>query len=581
MRVVQVSLRRFRGFEDLTVQTADDVVLVGEPRAGRSDLIEGLRRVLTPDGVRNTVPSELDFWMLETSERAEVEVVLGELGDDLEQDFVDHIEAWDPELGALAAPCAPTESADADDSEWILRLCYRAAWDAEQEQATHWVDFPDESDPASDTFARVPRRLHEALPIVVVEGRGRPLRLGPRSDFRRLLDGVDSGTLATAFDDLVDAVAEAGAALAATRDLGSSVSKVLEPVQGPLGIDASDSTLVQFVPEGGSLSGVLRSLQPAVDLGPPGHLPLHRHGSTASALVQAGEAIAALDNRDAVVLVDDFGEDLDSISARHLASTLRKSASQAWISTRRSSAVEAFPPEDIIRLYRKDGVRLAAQLERLTAKADRVAARHLSLQLLPAASAAVVAVVEGPHDRAALEALAARRFERSSVALPAAHGIAIIDAGAADGSGGASAVARLATLAKGLGFHTIAAIDGDPGRDGQIALEAAEAAADRVIRLPEGFAVERALIEDLPDDVVVSTLQTVCEAFDVTAPSGLDTLSGRELSKTVVAALKKNGGLHAQFVELLPTNRTPPTLNQILRAIIESGETRDLGTDQL
>jgi putative ATP-dependent endonuclease of OLD family len=581
MRVVEVSLRRFRGFENLSFQCADHVVLVGEPRAGRSVQIEGLRRALTSDGVRNTVPSELDFWMLDTSQRAEVEVVLGDLGDDLEQDFVDHIEAWDPVLGALAEPCAPTDSSDTGDTEWVLRLCYRAAWDDEQELATHWVDFPDESDPASDTFARVPRRLQDALPVVVVESRGRPLRLGPRSDFRRILDDADGGTLATAFEDLVAAVAEAGAALATSSDIESSVNKVLHPVEGPLGIDASDPTLVQFVPEGGSLSGVLRSLQPAVDLGPPGHLPLHRHGSTASALVQAGEAIAALDGARAIVLVDDFGEDLDSVSARHVASTLRKGASQAWISTRRSTVTEAFPLEEIIRLHRRRGTRVAAQVERLTSKADRVAARHLSLQLLPAASAAVVAIVEGPHDRAALEALAARRFEQSAIALPAAKGIAIVDAGAADGSGGASAVARLATLAKRLGFHTIAVIDGDPGHDGKIALEAAEEAADRVIRLPEGFAVERALIEDLSDDVIISTLQTVCNALDVTPPSGLDTLTGRELSKAVVSALKKNGGLHAQFVELLPKNITPPTLIKILRAITASGETRDAGTDQL
>lgn len=581
MRVVQVSLRRFRGFEELTIQTADHVVLVGEPRAGRSDLIEGLRRVLTSDGVRNTVPSELDFWMLDTSERAEVEVVLGDLGDDLEQDFIDHIEAWDLERGALAEPCAPTESPDVEDSAWVLRLCYRAAWEAEQEQATHWVDFPDESDPVSNTFARVSKRLQDALPVVVMEGRGRPLRLGPRSDFRRLLDGADRGAVAAAFDDLVDAVAEAGADLASTGDIRSSVSKVLEPVQGPLGIDATDETLVQFVPEGGSLSGVLRSLQPAINLGPPGHLPLHRHGSTASALVQAGEAIAALENADAVVLVDDFGEDLDSISAQHLSSTLRERAGQAWISTRRSSVAEAFPPADIIRLHRKNGVRSAAQLERLVTKADRVAARHLSLQLLPAASAAVVAIVEGPHDRAALEALAVQRRRTSSEALPAAYSIAILDAGSADGSGGASAVARLATLAKRLGFHTIAVIDGDPGRDGEIALAAAEQAADRVIRLPNDFAVERALLEGLPDGVVIRTFKLVCDTFDVTAPTGLDDLTGRALSRAIGSAMKRSGGLHAQFVDLLPRGKVPPTLKRVLEAIIESGRERLVGTDQL
>jgi len=348
-----------------------------------------------------------------------------------------------------------------------------------------------------------------------------------------------------------------------------------------LGIDATDDTLVQFVPEGGSLSGVLRSLQPAVNLGPPGHLPLHRHGATASALVQAGEAIAALGEAGVVVLVDDFGEDLDSINARHLASVFRERAGQAWISTRRSAAVEAFRPENIIRLHTKGGVRHASQIEQLTTKAERVAARHLSLQLLRAASAAVIAIVEGPHDRAALDALAVRRLRGAKTALPAAHGIAIIDAGVVDGSGGASAVARLAKLARRLGFHAIAVIDGDKGADGQRALEAAQDAADRVIRLPDGFAIERALIEGLSDAVVVGTLRVVCETFGVAIPPDLDTLTGRDLLKVVVAVLKNNGGLHAQFVDLLPRNNVPRSLRRLLEAIIESGKDRLDGVQQL
>ncbi|MEO0492049.1 MAG: TOPRIM nucleotidyl transferase/hydrolase domain-containing protein [Actinomycetota bacterium] len=518
--------------------------------------------------------------MLDTDRRAEVEVVVGDLGAELEQDFLDHLEAWDIDRASLAGSRRPTD-AGTDETAWVVRLCYRIEWDADQEQAVHWVDFPDESDPASGTYARVSRRLLDLLPVVVVGGRRRPLRLGPRSDFRRILDGVDGGSLAGAFDDLVDSVAEAGEALAKTTDIKTSVSKVLEPVEGPLGIDAADDTLVQFAPEGGSLSDVLRTLHPAIDLGPPGHLPLARHGATASALVQAGEAIAALHSTGVVVIVDDFGEDLDSISARHLAAVFRQDAEQSWISTRRSAAIEAFSPDEVLRLHFRDDSRQIAQLEPLTTKADRVAARHLSLQLLPAASAAVVVIVEGPHDRAALDALAVRRLRRSKKALPAAYGIVVIDAGVADGSGGASAVARLASLARRLGFHTIALIDGDKGVDGKTALAAAEAAADRVVRLPDGFAIERALVDGVADDVVISTVRVVCETFDVAVPPNLDTLTGKDLLKTVVAVLKKNGGLHAQFVDLLPPKNVPPMLRRTLEAIVDSGANRLTGVLQL
>lgn len=519
--------------------------------------------------------------MLDKSKRAEVGVVLGDLGSDLEQDFLDHLEAWDPDTKSLASPRSPTEAVPVGDTSWVLRLCYRIEWDSVLEEAVHWVDFPGESDPASGHFVRVPRRLHELLPVVVVGSRGRPLQLGPRSDFRRVLGGADGGTLGAALDEVIAAVSIAGTALATSGDIKSSVAKVLEPVDALLGVDAGDDDLVQFLPEGGSLSGLLRTLQPALDLGGPGHLPLRRHGATAAALLQAGEALASIGSDDAVVFVEDFGEDLDSMSIRHLSSVFRRQAGQAWVSTRRSAALEPFQPQDIIRLHLKGGYRRAARIEALTTKADRVAARHLSLQLLPAASAAVVAIVEGPHDRTALDALANRLVRRGISPLPAASGIAIVDAGVVDGSGGAPAVARLAALARRLGFHTIGVIDGDVGDDGVAYLSGAEAAADRVIRLPDGVAIERALIDGLDETVVIKTLRAACDAFGLTAPPNLDMCTGSDLLKAAVSILKKNGGLHAQFIELLPSPTLPPTLQAVLDAIVASGNERLEGTLQL
>jgi hypothetical protein len=518
--------------------------------------------------------------MLETDERAEIEVVLSDLGPDLEQDFVDHLEAWDCSSDELVGSRPPTEEAPTDTS-WVLRICYRVEWDLDQEQAVHWVDFPGESDPATSTFARVPKRLHDLLPVAVIESQRRPLRLHPRANFRRLLDHLGSGTIADDFDALVQAVAAAGEDLAKSSGIRTLVEQVLTPVQGPLGIDASDDSLVQFVPEGGSLSGLLRSLQPALDLGRPGHLPLHRHGSTTTALVQVGEAIAALRESGAVLLVDDFGEDLDAISARHLAATFRTQADQAWVSTRRAACLDTFRPEEVIRLHASGLERMAAQIDAPTTRAERIAIRHLSLQLLPAASASTVAIVEGPHDRAALESLALRRLERSGRPLPAASGVAIVDAGVVDGSGGASAVVRLSRLASQLGFHCVAVIDGDRGADGQQALADAESAADCVVRLPDGFAIERMIVDGLDDEVIIKTVKELCAVFGVHVPADLDTLTDTALAKAVGKVLKSSGGLHAQFVELLPRDNAPPRLRTLLKTIVKAGENHLVGLQQL
>ena len=48
MRVARVRLHRFRGYAEQVITPARHAVVVGEPRAGRSDLIMGLRRTLDP-----------------------------------------------------------------------------------------------------------------------------------------------------------------------------------------------------------------------------------------------------------------------------------------------------------------------------------------------------------------------------------------------------------------------------------------------------------------------------------------------------------------------------------------------------
>src|SRR4051794_35104865 len=97
MRVVQVEYRRFRGFKKLTIRPRGHVILIGEPRAGRSDALEGLARALGGGGGRLADPDELDFHQRDTTGRAEVEVVLADLGPALQQLFFDQLEFWDTE----------------------------------------------------------------------------------------------------------------------------------------------------------------------------------------------------------------------------------------------------------------------------------------------------------------------------------------------------------------------------------------------------------------------------------------------------------------------------------------------------
>jgi hypothetical protein len=85
----RLEIRRFRGFEHVVIVPTGHALVVGEPDAGRSDVMEGLRRVLSPDSTRFLLGDDIDFFQRDRTFRAEVEVVLGDLGPALTQQFFD------------------------------------------------------------------------------------------------------------------------------------------------------------------------------------------------------------------------------------------------------------------------------------------------------------------------------------------------------------------------------------------------------------------------------------------------------------------------------------------------------------
>lgn len=576
MRVRRLDIHRFRGIKDLTLRPRGHVMLVGEPRSGRSTVLEGLRRVLSPDATRFPLGDDLDFYKRETSEPICIEVVLGQLGPALEQDFFDHLELWDEEAGEVVAEIPDPTTLD-EDAPLVVRLCYRARWNDEAEQADHWVDFPKVSDPEHDQFVRAPRRLLAALPFVCASAEGRPLGLAARSAFRTLVEHADGDDLADALADLIAALQTAADEFSSTKQVGNALDSVLGPLRPLLRVgDRPAAEVIRFLPEGGSVAGVLRSLGAAVELrGAPG-LPLARHGSTTAALFRAGELLADPGLADAVLTVDDFGEDLDTAAATHLGVTLRAETGQIWLSTRRGAVAEAFTTAEIVRLVRpRPGTPRVHQGHDPRTRAERIASRHLSLQLLPAVGSTTLAVLEGPHDRSALEAVARRLFDDEGIPLPAAARVSLVDAGAADRSGGAGAVVKLAAYAAELGFRVVTVLDGDQA--GEDSTPGALAVADAVIRLPPRHAIEKALVGGLDDGVIRMALTGLGTGFGANVAPGVASATGAQLVRLACEVIKSAGGLHAQFVELLPTGVLPPVAVQLLEAVVAAGLGRKKG----
>ena len=556
---------------------------MGEPGAGRSNMIEGLARVLDAEESRSRITTELDFHNSDTSQPIQIAVTLAELGPDLEQQFLEHLEFWDKANDCLLPESESPETVDGSQHELVLRLEYLARWLPAEERSEEWVHYPKESDPTTDSFAHARRRDISDLGFGVLHwSTGRILDLGARGSFRRVIDATSGNDFAPAIAQYVQDVGQAAEQFADALQVKEALQNVFEPLLGPLGIAATDlSRVIQFAPDGGSPSGLLRSLGPSIDLEDgSGFLPAWRRGSTISSLVRIAEALALSSSAGRILAIDDLGDSLDAATAAHMSFAVRKAAGQVWVTTRIPSVAEMFEPQEVVRLSRDPtGVMSAYQGKRPGSKAESIAAKHWHRNLLPALSYRAVVVVEGPNDFAALHSLALRLAREQDKPLPATLGVSIVNAGFT-GSGGYPSVMRLSGTAKDIGLRSIAVVDGDPAQDARAFVEDNQRMADTTIRLPVRVAIEVALLRDLEDDVVKQALRDAAHSASVAVPASLDQLSGDQLIGEAQSFIKKNS-LHAQFVESLPPGHLPPLAIRVLDEAIRAATSQSTGIMQL
>jgi hypothetical protein len=170
--------------------------------------------------------------------------------------------------------------------------------------------------------------------------------------------------------------------------------------------------------------------------------------------------------------------------------------------------------------------------------------------------------------------VAEKLFEDRGVPLPASRRIAFADAGAAGGGGGTTVIPRLSAGARGLGFFVVAIVDGDKDAAG---VQAIANDADLVIRLPDGFAVERAILNGLTDQEIRQGFADV----DVVLPTDFATATGADLELLAIGLLKQRGGVHSQFLDGLPTTVHPALAGRVLETAVNGVLARQLGLVQL
>ncbi|MFJ2008084.1 hypothetical protein [Streptomyces chartreusis] len=593
MRASRLLITGFRGWESLDLRPKDHVLLAGVPRAGRSDIVAALARVLDPDASRGAAITDLFHRARVGSDEgeeasvadgeqtggvvsaavqyAEVEVTLTDFDADVQQLVDGFLEPLDP-LG-----CASQDVDAPADAPWCVRLAYRLTYDSEAESLESLVYFPARSNPAVGQFARVPGATRRALPVLVLDA-GVPLQLRAGGNLRRILETRDPKAAAAAFDALRSAVADAVTRLSADPAVMEAVNAVL--AVGGSGARLGDRSVtaaeVGFLAEDGSVAALLRSLRAALDLDGAGLLALTSHGSTASAVLSVAEAMLLASVPGAIVLVDDFGDHLDTAAAEHLAAVLRSQSGQLWMSTRRPEAARAFEPTELVRLVRHGGTRTHHQLVPPTDRKALTAMRQLHTQLLTALTAPAVAITEGPHDVAVLTTVD-RRYPPSQLPL-SAYGVRLVAAGTGN-DGGIDQIPRVAALARQLGFRVLAVVDRDKETAQSIGqLEKVKATCDGVVRLPAG-AIEQAMLTGVSLEAIAAA-STALTAYGIPDP-----VSGRLDEKAVMDLCKviHKQGLHEPLLGALyaETGVHPPVIAAALNLVAVMADAAYSGQQQL
>jgi putative ATP-dependent endonuclease of the OLD family len=386
MRVRMLTIRRFRGIEELTFFPTSRNVLVGPNNAGKSTVLEALDLALHPGvGRPRAVPTEVDYYDRDPGPGFEIEVVVGDLSDTFLAESAEALEGWRvehrdvvPELdGVGIEPC--------------IRLRVRGLPD---------LDVVHEHAKPELAGARFGPRLRTKLGWVF-DGRQR--------DPSRQLAFYQGGVLDRLFadadlDPALTLLREALGKGAESLNADPAVAGVLEVLQdelSPLGLEPGGAPDL----EAGAVSN--RELLQALRLAMPGPatqaIPLARAGRGTQRLVLLA-VLLMLARRDVGRPViggfeepEEAVEPLRQVQAGRMIRELADSGGQVFVSTHSPDVIRSFDSDDLIVMERTPTVR--ARRLNLTSAGRHGYERRLDWPLIRGLFLGHPVVVEGVSDR--------------------------------------------------------------------------------------------------------------------------------------------------------------------------------------
>lgn len=119
--ILRCSVDNYQGFESVVVVPRGQVLLVGEPRPARSDLLASLSKTFEVD---LTKLDQRDFFQGDISRALHIEVTIGDLGTDVSRRFFDELGFWDSAIRQLIAASDKLGTIPAS-AEAVVRLAFR------------------------------------------------------------------------------------------------------------------------------------------------------------------------------------------------------------------------------------------------------------------------------------------------------------------------------------------------------------------------------------------------------------------------------------------------------------------------